>query len=78
MAAQRERSKIERKVAELKRFHGLKEARYWGLAKVATQFTLTAITCNLKRMVKLLFHSVCPGGSVLKNFHQGITVPSLG
>ncbi|MDI6815560.1 MAG: transposase, partial [Dehalococcoidales bacterium] len=53
IAAQRERPKIDRKFAELKRFHGLKEARYWGLAKVAIQFTLTAIACNLKRMVKL-------------------------
>ena len=55
MSAQKERPRIERKFAELKRFHGLKEARYWGLAKMAIQFTMTAIACNLKRMVKLLF-----------------------
>jgi len=78
IAAQRERPKIERKFAELKRFHGLKEARYWGLAKVAIQFTMTAITCNLKRMVKLLFQSVRSSGSVLKNFHHGTTVPISG
>ncbi|GAI78738.1 unnamed protein product, partial [marine sediment metagenome] len=42
--AQRDRPKIERKSAELKRFHGLKEARYWGMAKMAIQFTMTAIT----------------------------------
>ncbi|KKT41359.1 MAG: Transposase IS4 family protein, partial [Candidatus Collierbacteria bacterium GW2011_GWA2_44_13] len=59
IAAQRERPKIERKFAELKRFHGLEEARYWGLAKVAIQFTMTAIACNLKRIVKLLFHQGC-------------------
>jgi len=78
IAAQRERPKIERKFAELKRFHGLKEARYWGLAKMAIQFTMTAIACNLKRIVKLLFHQGClrtsskPGG-----FHQGIIAPIL-
>ena len=60
IAAQKERSKIERKFAELKRFHGLKEARYWSLAKMAIQFTMTVIACNLKRMVKLLFHQGIP------------------
>jgi IS5 family transposase len=77
VAAQRERPKIERKFAELKRFHGLKEARYWGLAKTAIQFTMTAITCNLKRIVKLLFHQ---NGSEISNpgiLHQGILAPIL-
>jgi IS5 family transposase len=55
IAAQRERPKIERKFAELKRFHGLEVARYWGLAKVRIQSLMAAITCNLKRMVKLMF-----------------------
>ena len=55
IAAQRERPKIERKFAELKRFHGLAVARYWGLAKMSIQNLMTAITCNLKRMVKLVF-----------------------
>jgi IS5 family transposase len=78
IAAQRERPKIERKFAELKRFHGLKEARYWGLAKTAIQFTMTAIACNLKRIVKLLFHQGCLGGtSKPVSFHQGIAVPIL-
>ena len=54
-AAQQERPKIERKFAELKRFHGLAVARYWGLAKMSIQNLMTAITCNLKRMVKLIF-----------------------
>jgi IS5 family transposase len=78
IAAQRERPKIDRKFAELRRFHGLREARYWGLAKVAIQFTLTAIACNLKRMVKLLFHRGCLEPSKLGNFHQGITVSISG
>lgn len=78
IAAQRERSKIEHKFAELKRFHGLKDARYWGLAKMTIQFTMTAIACNLKRIVKLLFHQGWFGTSKLGSFHQGITVPILG
>jgi IS5 family transposase len=74
IAAQRERPKIERKFAELKRFHGLKEARYWGLVKMAIQFTMAAITCNLKRMVKLLSHQGPPETVKTDIFHQGITV----
>ena len=77
LSPKRERPKIERKFAELKRFHGLKEARYWGLAKMAIQFTMTAIACNLKRIVKLLFHQGCLGTSKPGGFYQGITVPIL-
>ena len=77
ISAQRERPKIERKFAELKRFHGLKEARYWGLAKMAIQFTMTAIACNLKRIVKLLFHKSCLGTSKPRSFHRVATVPVL-
>ena len=75
IAAQRERPKIERKFAELKRFHGLNEARYWGLAKMAIQFTMTAIACNLKRIVKLLFYRRCGDRSFYGKARQGITVP---
>jgi IS5 family transposase len=77
IAAQRERPKIERKFAEMKRFHGLREARYWGLAKTAIQFTMTAIACNLKRMVKLLFHHRGLGISEIGSHHLGISVPIL-
>ena len=69
LAAQRERPKIERKFAELKRFHGLKEARYWGLNKMAIRFTKTAIACN--------FYQGCLGTSKPGSFHQGIPVPIL-
>lgn len=31
------RPKIERKFAECKKFHGLRQARYWGLSRVAIQ-----------------------------------------
>ena len=75
IAAQRERPKIERKFAELKRFHGLNEARYWGLAKMAIQFTMTAIACNLKRIVKLLFYRGCGDRSFYGKARKGITVP---
>ena len=78
IAAQRERPKIERKFAELKRFHGLKEARYWGLARMAIQFTMTAIACNLKRIVKLLFYRDCGDRSFYGKARQGITVPISG
>ncbi|MEA1959378.1 MAG: transposase, partial [Chloroflexota bacterium] len=69
---------IERKFAELKRFHGLEYCRYWGLAKLSIQFTMSAVVCNLKRMVKLLFHQgyrKTPEGGV---FQQGIPVPISG
>jgi hypothetical protein len=78
IAAQRKRPKIERELAELKRFHGLEEARYLGLAKIAIQLTMTAIACTLKRIVKLLLHQGCLGASKPVSFHQEITVPILG
>lgn len=49
-----ERPKIERKFAECKKFHGLRQARYWGLAKVAIQTLMVALVVNLKRWVTLL------------------------
>ena len=50
----RERPKIERKFAECKQFHGLRQARYWGLAKVSIQTIMVALAVNLKRWVALL------------------------
>jgi IS5 family transposase len=50
----RERPKIERKFAECKKFHGLHQARYWGLPKVAIQTFMVALVVNLKRWVNLL------------------------
>jgi IS5 family transposase len=52
--SRRERPKIERKFAECKQFHGLRQARYWGLAKVAIQTFMVALVVNLKRWVMLL------------------------
>ncbi len=50
----KERYKIERKFGEGKQGHGLGRCRYIGQAKFAIQAFFTAITLNLKRMVKLL------------------------
>jgi IS5 family transposase len=50
----RERPKIERKFAECKQFHGLRRARYWGLAKAAIQTLMVALVVNLKRWVTLV------------------------
>ena len=52
--SRRVRPAIERKFAEMKRFHGLAKARYWGLAKVAIQCLMTAIVVNCKRLVALI------------------------
>jgi len=75
LAAQKERPKVERKFAEFKRFHGLEKARYWGLGKMAIQVLMTAITCNVKRMVKLLFKRDYVDKSLPWDPIQGSTVP---
>jgi hypothetical protein len=46
--------KIERKLAEMVRFHGGRRTRYRGAWQVAIQYLLTALVVNVKRMVKLL------------------------
>jgi IS5 family transposase len=74
IAAQRERPKIERKFAELKRYHGLAVARYWGLSKASIQSFMAAITCNLKRMVKLIFQQNGKPFIPLRTL-EGIPVP---
>jgi transposase len=48
------RAKIEPKQAEMKRFHGLKRAKYWGLPKVNIQSIITGIVVNVKRFVNVL------------------------
>jgi IS5 family transposase len=53
-AQHRHRYKIEQKHAELKRWHGLGRARYWGRLKVHGQALLAALVANAKRVVKLL------------------------
>ena len=58
--SQRERPRIERKFAEQKRYHGLRQARYWGLAKVTIQALLTCLVVNCKRIAKLVQTSCNP------------------
>jgi transposase, IS5 family len=53
-ASRRVRPAIERKFAEMKRFHGLAKARYWGLTKMTIQGLMTAIVVNCKRLVTLV------------------------
>jgi hypothetical protein len=53
-----ERAHIEPKHAEMKRFHGMARARYWGLPKVNVQFIITAIVVNVKRRANVI-GSVC-------------------
>ena len=50
----REHPKVERKLGELVRHHGLRMARYRGRVKVLVQSCLTALVVNVKRMVKML------------------------
>jgi len=50
----RERAHIEPKHAEMKRFHGLARAKYWGLTKVNIQSIITAITVNVKRLANVI------------------------
>ena len=54
----RERAHIEPKHAEMKRFHGMARAKYWGLPKVTTQLIITAIAVNVKRFANVV-GSVC-------------------
>jgi IS5 family transposase len=55
------RPRIEAKFDEQMNRHGLRHARYWGLAKVTAQVLLNALTVNAKRAVKLLaLRAPCP------------------
>jgi hypothetical protein len=50
----KEHPKVERKFAEIMRFHNGRRTRYRGRWRVAIQYLLTAWVVNIKRMVKLL------------------------
>ncbi len=54
----RQHPRVERKLAELVRWHGGRRARFRGHAKVLVQFLVTAVVVNVKRMVKLLTAAV--------------------
>ena len=49
----RPRAKVERKIAELLRRHGLRRGRYFGRAKTLLQAAMTAALVNAKRLLAL-------------------------
>jgi transposase len=53
-AVRREHPRIERKLAELVRWHAARRVRYRGRLRVKIQYLLTAVVVNCKRIVKLL------------------------
>jgi transposase len=59
-AVRREHPRIERKLAELVRWHAGRRVRYRGRLRVKIQYVLTALVVNCKRMVKLLALSQQP------------------
>lgn len=46
--------RIERKLADMVRWHGGRRVRYWRRARVKIQYFLTAVAVNFKRLVKLI------------------------
>jgi len=54
----RQHPRIERKLADVVRWHGGRHARYRGRGRVKIQYLLTAVVVNLKRIVKLLGSSL--------------------
>ena len=48
------RSQIEPKQGEMKRFHGMARAKFWGLTKLNIQAIITAITVNVKRFANVV------------------------
>jgi len=50
----KKRARIEAKFGEMKKYHGLGQAKYWGLAKMKFQAIMTVIAVNVKRMVTML------------------------
>lgn len=61
------RSKVERRFATLVTNHGLRKCRYLRLEGAKKHITLANIACNVKRMVKLIFH---PKKGTLKNAYE--------
>ena len=53
-AGRREHPRIERKLADLIRWHNGRRVRYRGRLRVKIQYLLTAVVVNCKRIVKLL------------------------
>lgn len=53
-AVRSQHPKVERKLAEIVRYHGGRRARYRGQWRTQVQYLLTALVVNIKRMVRLL------------------------
>ena len=49
----RPRAKVERKISEVLRLHGLRQGRYFGLEKTDLQAVMTATMVNTKRLFTL-------------------------
>ena len=49
-----EHPKVERKLAEIVRYHGGRRARYRGREAVKSQYLLTGMAVNIKRIVRLV------------------------
>jgi len=49
----RPRAKVERKISETLRLHGLRQGRYFGLEKTDLQAAMTATMVNSKRLFTL-------------------------
>ena len=58
--ARKFRVRIEHKYSELKRWHSLSKARYWGLAKMTIQSLMSCVVVNCKRIVTLLYDLASP------------------
>jgi Transposase DDE domain len=50
----RPRAKVERKISEVMRLHGLRQGRYFGLQKTDLQAVMTASMVNTKRLFTLV------------------------
>jgi IS5 family transposase len=51
---------VERKLAEIVRYHGGRRTRYRGRSRVKIQYLLTGIVVNIKRIVRLLGPEATP------------------
>jgi transposase len=66
LKAQR-RNAIEGTQSELVRGHGLRQARYRGLAKMRLQSYLTGAACNLKRWIRLAAWKLAQASAILSS-----------
>ena len=62
------RPMIEGTHSEMKRYHGLRRARYRGLRKVALQCYLTAAVVNIKRWIKRIMEKIRPQPAIQMAF----------